>query len=140
MPIAVYWEDETKQVIRWKFDGKWTWEDVYKASRDAIDLRAGMTEPVVVYVDQRNAANLVPSGAVHHLSNLIHMGRESRRLLVIISPFEFYLQLAKIVLSVYREIGRKIFVVRTFEEAEQLVEPFRIHPAVPEPRPIEDNV
>lgn len=126
MPISIYWEDDTKRIIRWDFDGSWTWEDVYKASRDAVTLREKIAYPVVVFVDQRRAANIVPSGAVHHLSNLIHMGRESRRLLVILSPFEFYHQLARILIGVYREIGRKIVMVRTMEEADIALAPFRI--------------
>ncbi len=125
MGIRVFWEDDNQRVIRWEFEGKWTWQEVYQASQESIALREQVGHAAVVLVDQRKATNAVPAGAVHHLSNLIHMGRADRRLLVIVTPFEFYHQLARIVLGVYRELGRKIIMVRTMEEANAALEPYR---------------
>lgn len=131
MGIRVFWEDDNQRIIRLEFEGKWTWQEVYQASQESIALREQAGHPAVVLVDQRKATNSVPVGAVHHLSNLIHMGRADRRLLVVVTPFEFYHQLARIVLGVYRELGRKIIMVRTMEEADAALEPYRSEAAPP---------
>ena len=129
MGIRVFWENDQQRIIRWEFDGKWTWVEVYQASQESVAMRKQVGRNAVVLIDQRKATNAVPSGAIHHLSNLIHLGRDDRRLMVIVTPFEFYHQLARVILGVYRDLGRKIIMVRTIEEADQILEPYRSEPA-----------
>ncbi|MFN8529518.1 MAG: hypothetical protein U0670_12975 [Anaerolineae bacterium] len=132
MPIHLYWEDESQTILRWDFDGEWSMDDMFDATARSQEMRIGLPPPVVL-IDHRRAATFVPTGALYKLADLAHVGKDTRRLLVVVTPFEFYLQVGRIISEVYREMARSMQVVRTMPEADRILQPYReaiAHPSM----------
>lgn len=124
MPIHLHWEDDSQTILRWDFDGEWSMEDMFDAATRSQEMRIGLPPPVVL-IDHRRADTFVPTGALYKLADLAHVGKDTRRLLVVVTPFEFYLQVGRIISEVYREMARGMHVVRTMQEADRILIPYR---------------
>ncbi|MDX2161505.1 MAG: hypothetical protein SF162_09290 [bacterium] len=125
MSIQVYWEDSSHMIVRWTFAEMWTWADVQAALHKTVALRSHVEHPVILLIDQSAAVNMLSSGAVTHLTHLVQSDVTARRLLVFVTPFEFYHQVMRVILNGFPDLARKTFVLRTTQEADRLLEAYR---------------
>ncbi len=58
MGVRAAWDDDAHRVIRYDFEGSWTWEEFEQAYDEAVRLFESADEPVGVIV------NLLPSNAL----------------------------------------------------------------------------
>ena len=55
MPVRVYWEDDSHTLVRYEFEGNWTWDELYPAYYQAIEMEKSVTHRVDVIMDMRQA-------------------------------------------------------------------------------------
>lgn len=70
MPISVAWDNEEKTVVRFVYEGKWTWEAFYEKIDEANKLMDTVDKPCVSIIDMRQS-NFLPRGAAVHIRNVI---------------------------------------------------------------------
>jgi hypothetical protein len=63
MGITVAWQDAEKTALRWTFEGKWTWEEYYKALDQNNALLDAIDNKVDLIINMENT-NHVPPGYV----------------------------------------------------------------------------
>lgn len=61
MPVHVSWDDDDQTIIRLDFDGQWTWEEVFEATRQANTLSKQTSVPAARICDLRGSKGIPPN-------------------------------------------------------------------------------
>lgn len=70
MSISVTWDNEAKTIVRFEYEGKWTWEDFYEKIDAANKMMDTVESPCVSIIDMQKS-HFLPSGAALHIRNVI---------------------------------------------------------------------
>ena len=70
MSISISWDNEEKSVVRFVYQGKWTWEEFYEKIDAANAMMNTVDSPCVSIIDMRES-NYLPKGAAVHIRNVI---------------------------------------------------------------------
>jgi hypothetical protein len=65
MGVDVFWEDETKTVVRLSFNGEWNWRDYYTAVQQSNAMLESVRHKVHIITDFRDGATLPPQAFIH---------------------------------------------------------------------------
>ncbi len=65
MPVTVEWDNEEKTVIRFDYDGAYTWEDVYNAMDKSNKMMETVEHSVAHIIDVRKAGSVPPNALSH---------------------------------------------------------------------------
>jgi hypothetical protein len=80
VPIKTVWDDEENGIIRFVFEGKWTWADMEQAREDGIALSKTSSHPsICVIADMRNTS-IMPEGAIQQTRNSLRTPLPSNNL------------------------------------------------------------
>jgi hypothetical protein len=63
MPITVRWDDEARTIVRWVFEGKWTWDEYNQAMIESNQQVRGVEHPVDAIMDL-TASNVLPTNVL----------------------------------------------------------------------------
>src|SRR5215216_144560 len=93
--VTVSWDNEAKNIIRYDFQGRWTWEDFYAASAQAF----AMTRSVIHRVDAISHFHhgaVLPPNALYHFRHAMINAPKNRGVNVIVGATSFVKTLIKI--------------------------------------------
>ena len=68
MPIRVYWDDPEKTIVRYDFEGNWTWDELYKVYYQAIAMETSVPYRVDIILDMRLSGR-IPGNVLLHIKN-----------------------------------------------------------------------
>ncbi len=69
MPITTIWDSEEEGIIRFVFQGRWTWADIEQAREAGVEMSRASSHPAVcVIADMRNTS-IMPEGAIQQTRN-----------------------------------------------------------------------
>lgn len=120
MSAVVQWHDAAQTVLRWEFEGAWTWEEFYQAQDEVNALSASVEHPVDIIVVM-HPTSAVPAGAPSQFGRIARgsHGRSGRTVLVGANRF------VEVMLSIFgkfqRETARRITTAKSIEEALALL-------------------
>jgi len=123
MPMKVYWEDETKTVIRTIGEGSWTWDD-YHASLDKIAEMMRSTDHRVDILNIRQSRAMMPRGsAMPHFRRAMDVLPPNFGIMVLVSGSRFSAMIVNMFIKLYpsRSTGR-VIMVATEAEARKVIE------------------
>lgn len=120
MTIRVYWEDETKTIVRYDFEGKWTWNELYPVYYEAIAMENSVPHRVDVILDLTRSGTL-PANSLLHVKNISEKQPPNIGLSVIVTTNRFVLSLYSVGVKFYGKIGYYFRVVSTLEEAHAMI-------------------
>lgn len=63
MTITVQWDDEAKTIVRWVFDGKWTWDEYNRAMTESNERVRDVDHFVDAIMDLSHS-NMLPSNVL----------------------------------------------------------------------------
>ncbi|SRR5258706_6926935 len=115
MPITVQWDDDEKRVVRYTFDGKWTWDEYHSAIANAFDLVKDLPYIVNMLLDF-SASNLFPSNALSHFAGSMKTPPRDYDAVVVVTRSRFVETIASVISRLSGRIGKKIIVVKTLDE------------------------
>jgi hypothetical protein len=81
MTVYAEWDNAEKTVMRWTFEGDWTWEEYYSTRKTTNQQISAQKYPVDLIVDMR-ASNALPSGVLMHARNAVFISPENISLTV----------------------------------------------------------
>lgn len=108
MPLTVEWLNDEKQVIVYRFTGKWTWDECYTVNETGKAMVRSVPHEVYVLAIAADsvAAHHIPPNTITHLPNLTKMMPDNSRFAVIVSDNAAWLALDKMIVRIsasYRE-------------------------------------
>lgn len=135
MGIRVYWEDEAHTIVRYDFEGRWTWEELYPVYDEAIAMETSVPYRVDVILDMRRSQG-VPGNALSHLKNISDKQPTNIGLSIFVTENKFLLALYSVGCKFYYKIPYYFQVVPTIEAAHAMIAKSRLQQekAVPESR------
>ncbi len=62
MPITIRWFDDTKRIVLWEFEGKWTLDELHAIYSESHNMCLTVPEnTVIALVDMTRSPNTIPS-------------------------------------------------------------------------------
>ncbi len=120
MPVLISWDDDDRTTIRYDYDGKWTWEEVYTANDEVTALMHEVEHPVSIIHDLTRSAGL-PSGALTHAHRFTAGLPENWDISVVVGSGTFTEALLNIFSRVYKTLGEHYKTAATLEEARAII-------------------
>jgi hypothetical protein len=84
MAITIDWVDNKHTILKWTYQGKWTWEEVAAAIRKQNDLLSTVSSNVTVIADMREG-DLIPKNLFTNMKSLSDSAVGKTGLTIIIS-------------------------------------------------------
>ena len=120
MSVRAYWVNEEKTVVRYDFEGNWTWDELYPVFQEALAMERSVPHRVDVILDMTRAGRL-PANALLHVKNISDKQPDNIGLTVIVSPNQFVGSLYTIGVRFYAKIAYYFRVTKTFDEANAVI-------------------
>jgi hypothetical protein len=120
MAIQVYWEDDSKTIVRYDFEGTWTWDDLYKVFYQALAMETSVSHRVDVILDMRQSGR-IPHNALTHIKNISDKEPPNIGLSVFVTSNRFLISLYNVGIKFYNKIGYYFRLTSTIEEAHALI-------------------
>src|SRR5689334_16940942 len=115
MPIKVQWDNEDKRVMRYTFEGRWTWDEYHAAIAEAFQLVKDLPYMVNILLDFTNS-NLIPSNALSHFTSSMKTPPREFDVAVVVSKSGFIETLVALFRRISGKMGDKLVAVKTLEE------------------------
>ncbi len=125
MGVRVCWEDEAHTIVRYDFEGKWTWEELYPVYNEAIAMETAAPHRVDVILDMRRSQG-VPSNALSHLKNISDKQPANVGLSIFVTESRFLVSLYNVGCKFYQKISYYFQVVPTIEAAHAMIDKARL--------------
>lgn len=120
MPIQVDWDNAEQNIVRWDFNGHWTWDDVKEALARSIALRQSVDYASSVILNFENSDSL-PMGAVTQMMRGMAALPEKREMVVIAGTGTLLKSLVAIYLKVRRGSKDRVGLVETLKQAREYI-------------------
>jgi hypothetical protein len=120
VPIQVVWDNIDKTVIRFEFEGSWTWDDLYQASDEATAMLDTVPHMVDFVLDVRNA-NQIPRDFMNHAGNIANGQNPKRGLLVVVGANRLLRTLGGTLRRLFPQATKDVKIVGTLEEAYEVI-------------------
>lgn len=121
MPIRVYWEDEKQALVRYDFEGRWTWDELYTAYYQAIAMENSVSHRVDIILDMRKSG-FIPANALLHMKNFSDKQPPNVGLSIFVTPNAFVSALYSTAIRFYAKIGFYFRLVKTLDQAYTMIE------------------
>src|SRR5688572_14922021 len=118
MSITVNWDNADKTIIRYDFQGKWTWDEFRVAANEAFGLTRSVQHRVDSISNFHPGASL-PSDALFHFSRAMRDAPPNRRTTVIVGGTPFINNLVSTFSRIYRPLGKRLLIASTLDEARK---------------------
>ncbi len=120
MPITINWLDADKTIIRYEFEGHWTWTDLHDAIKQVNSMLESVVHPVYVIIDV-SKGSVVPSGAISQMrmGNMNPASNWAGGVFVGMSTF--LRTLISTFGRVYPKMGERYIVANSMDEALQII-------------------
>ena len=118
MGITVVWDDDAKSIIRWDFEGYWTWEDFQAGVEQSLEMAQSVTHRIDVIPDATGTEHLSP-GALPQFRHVFEVSPPHLRLMVITGANPF----AQAIVNVFIRLNRisNWRIAKTLDEARAII-------------------
>jgi hypothetical protein len=124
MPIQVYWEDSEKTIVRYDFQGMWTWDDLYAVYYQAIAMETSVPHRVDIILDMLTSQR-IPGNALLHLKNLSEKQPPNVGLSIFVTRNAFVISMYNMAIKVYGKIAYYFRLANTLDDAHSMIEAAR---------------
>ncbi len=120
MSIAVVWDNETQDILRWFFDDQWNWDEYHKARHQSNAMVKRVQHRVDAIWDVRTSKP-VPANAFASVNSERPELPEGVGLIVIVGSSAFFKVLAHLFGRLSHHIDGKIAIADSPDDAYQLI-------------------
>jgi hypothetical protein len=120
MAITTGWHDPERSIFLYRFEGRWTWQDLYDVYYPGLEQVRSVSHRVDTVVDLRQSGPL-PGNMLLNLKFLTDNQPPNAVLITIISTSQFVSALYEVAVKFYSKIGEYFCVVPTLEAALETI-------------------
>lgn len=130
MGISVEWYQNRKDVIRFIYDGLWTWDELWVAVEEGNKMMDTMNPKTVHIIIDMTKSSMMPQRPWDMGQKLNSMSRDNEGVRVVVGANTFVRMAQETMLKVY-ELGgqstqtRKSRMVANLQEAEKVIAEYR---------------
>jgi hypothetical protein len=120
MPVRMYWEDETKTIMRYDFHGAWTWDEFYNALNVMMLEWDGVKHRTDIIADFLQTVS-VPEGWTEQMQTLADKQGPTSGLSIIVTNNPLGLMLYQVIARAHDRVAKYFRIVPTLEQARQII-------------------
>jgi hypothetical protein len=120
MPIQVQWDNEDKTILRYQYEGAWTWDDLYTALAQGYEWIDTVDHTVDIIIDLRQSS-IIPSSALTHARNLDKHRHPRIGLTIAVGANRFIQLLADTFKRLVPSVASQYTLLATLDEARALI-------------------
>ena len=120
MPIRVYWEDADQTIVRYDFEGRWTWDELYAAYYEAIAMEHSVAQRVDIILDMRTSG-IIPANALLHMKNFSEKQPPNVGISIFVTSNAFVTSLYNTAIKFYAKIAFYFRLVKTLDQAHAMI-------------------
>jgi hypothetical protein len=125
MGIRVVWDNDKKSIIRYIYENRWSWEDLYTARLEVKAMLESVSHKVGIIVDVRNAS-ILPNGTLSrakHIASSSPTLHHNEGITVILGAGGLVRSIYDVMLKIYRDTmrERKYYFASSLEEAHSIL-------------------
>ena len=124
MTVSANWDNEQKTIIRYSFDGNWTWNEFYAAVNQSHALQDAVSHRVDIILDL-GESYVVPEGALMQFRRLAGINHANTGVRVIVSRNSTLGVLFDTFTRVYSKIAEKHYLASSMEQAYAIISQVR---------------
>ncbi len=121
MNIKVSWDNDDKNVIRYDFEGPWTWADFRIAAEEAFAMTRSV-EHTVDTISNFYPGVLLPANAMFQFRRIMEDAPKNRGVNVIVGSSAFIRTMVMMFSRINRNLGRRLIVVDKIEQARAVLD------------------
>jgi len=128
MGIRVMWDNSERTIIRYEFETRWSWGDLYAASDEGTALLDSVGHRVDFIADLRGTSHL-PGDFMQHAGRIAGGTHPRRGIVVVVGASPVLRGLSNTVGFLFRKATKDLRFADTLEEARTLIAAERVnHP------------
>lgn len=121
MGVIVEWDNSEQTILRFIYQGEWTWEDFNAALEHGKELAAEVPHKID-YIYDVTTSSSVPSGALSQFRNMRNKTPTDPERRVLVGANSLITTLSQVLLSAYfPNLSKKFLVAATLEEARNML-------------------
>jgi hypothetical protein len=120
MPIQVYWEDPEQTIVRYDFEGSWTWDEMYAAFYEGVAMETSITHRVDVILNLQHSGR-IPGNILLHTKNFSEKQPPNVGFCIFVTTNLFLISLFNTAIKFYAKIAFYFRLTKTIEEAHVLI-------------------
>jgi hypothetical protein len=118
MSVQVHWDNTDKTVIRYDFEGKWTWDEFYAAFEQARSMIAGIPHVVdFICVIQQVSGFFMPLNLLFHIRKIYTDVPSNVGITILAGPPSELIAIYSMIKRAYPMIAVRYAVAPTLEQA-----------------------
>lgn len=126
MGITVAWFNDDKDILHFKIEGRWTWQELHEANGVASQLRAERPGIMVDGLVDVSKASAPPAHGISNIRKAMSGANELNGVSVITGGSLFMEALIDTFLKVYRPYAKLMATARSVDEALEIIQKHRI--------------
>lgn len=124
MSVQVFWDNPEKTVVRYDFEGRWTWDEFYPAYKQAIEMELSVAHRVDVIVNLEQA-RLFPDNMLSHLKVISDKQPPNIGVSVLVTRNGFVHSMYNVGVKFYGKIRHYFRTADTLQEAYEIIAEMR---------------
>jgi hypothetical protein len=120
MPVASFWDDEEKTIVRGNLVGQWTWDEYHTGISEMAQLVKDIDHRFDQIIDVRESGPL-PDGALSHIRRGRQQNPANFGISVIVGPSEWIKALVGVMEKAYGKRTQPTSIAETIEEAYTII-------------------
>jgi hypothetical protein len=124
MGIEVYWDDEAKTILRYDFEGRWTWDEFYKRCNKVIAMKAESLRRIDLMLDMRGS-KYIPSDGIHHVQQITRLYSDGIGISVFVSDNHFFHTVFDVGVKLHSNLRDRYWLVETPDAARKIISEVR---------------
>ena len=105
MGVTVRWEDETRRILRYRFDGMWNWDEYYSALIQGRRMMSEVQHRVCILNDMQNTS-FVPDSFLIRARAVMETRPANAGLGVFISSDRFFQSMHQVFARLYPDLAQ----------------------------------
>src|SRR5690606_30177008 len=120
MPVHIDWDNDEKTVIRYDYEGKWTWDELYEVTKTAVEMFKSVPHRTNVIHNLTNSSAL-PGGALSHAQRFSAQNPDNWGISVVVGTGSFVSSLIQVFRKVYRQFGERYYIAPNLDKAREII-------------------
>jgi hypothetical protein len=121
MAVQIMWDNPEKTIVRYNFEGRWTWDEFYPVYKEALAMELSVPHRVDVIVDLQNA-RLFPDNLLTHMKGISDKQPPNIGVSVLVTKHRFVHSMYNIGIKFYGKIKHYFRLAETLEDAYKMIE------------------
>lgn len=123
MAINVKWADESQSAIVYELKGKWTWDELFIAIDEAVQLLDSINHSVNIIIDVSESQYTPPLSVANlrRVANAPTMSHPNTQLLILVGANQFIKIMFQVFSRLFPHAASRYRMMKTLEEALSVV-------------------